>query len=131
MLKQALVPSLFVATAFTATSVGVSVEVWREKRTLNSRNGELLVDVAELDDITGVILMAILFALLGRTSDVKDPGVRRLDLWLAVLFALASLRSALWAAGLDVYLATMVILAVAAVGGGWIWIRTRRTARTG
>jgi len=32
LLKIALIPSLFVATAFTATSVGVSVSVWREKK---------------------------------------------------------------------------------------------------
>ena len=63
LLKIALIPSLFIATAFTATSVGVSVSVWREKNAIRTPNGEILLDVAELDDIASVILMALLFAV--------------------------------------------------------------------
>ncbi len=59
----ALVPSLFIATALSATSVAVVVEAWREAGALHSSNGELLLDVAELDDITAVALMALLFAI--------------------------------------------------------------------
>lgn len=58
------VPSLFASVSLTATSVGVAMAVWREKQALNTPEGELLVDVAELDDISGVALMAILFAIL-------------------------------------------------------------------
>ncbi|MDY6900444.1 MAG: cation:proton antiporter, partial [Cyanobacteriota bacterium] len=62
-LKIGLIPSLFIAIALTATSVGVSVSVWREKNAIRSRNGEILLDVAEMDDIASVILMALLFAV--------------------------------------------------------------------
>ena len=62
-LKIALIPSLFIATAFTATSVGVSVSIWREKNAIRTANGEILLDVAELDDIASVILMSLLFAV--------------------------------------------------------------------
>ena len=58
-----IIPSLFAGIALTATSVGVSMAVWRDKKALRSANGELLIDVAELDDMSGVGLMAILFAL--------------------------------------------------------------------
>jgi Kef-type K+ transport system membrane component KefB len=58
-----LVPSLFVAVAMTATSVGVGVAVWRDEGALDSKRGQLLVDVAELDDISGILLMAVLFAV--------------------------------------------------------------------
>ncbi len=57
-----LLPSLFVATALTATSVGVSVAIWEEADQLDSREGSTLVDVAEFDDLMGVLLMALLFA---------------------------------------------------------------------
>ncbi len=73
-----LVPSLFVAAAMTATSVGVSMNVWREKKALNSRDGELLIDVAELDDISGIGFMVLLFALApmvhgaGREADLIE-----------------------------------------------------------
>ncbi|MGC9502398.1 cation:proton antiporter [Baaleninema sp.] len=63
LLQQALIPSLFVAIAMTATSVGVSVSVWQNQNATDSPTGELLLDVAELDDISGAILMALLLAL--------------------------------------------------------------------
>lgn len=59
-----VLPGLFIGTALTATSVGVSVKVWEEMNALQSKTGQVLVDVAELDDISGVILMALLFSLI-------------------------------------------------------------------
>lgn len=56
VLSFSWVTSMVVATAFTATSVGVSVAVWEEANALKSPDGELLVDVAELDDISAVVL---------------------------------------------------------------------------
>lgn len=58
-----VVPALFVAVAFTATSVGVAVAIWRELGLIDSDDGALLIDLAELDDIAGVILVAILLAV--------------------------------------------------------------------
>ena len=59
-----LVPSLFVSTAMTATSVSISVAVWQEANALNSQNGELMLDVAEMDDLSAIAIMALLFALI-------------------------------------------------------------------
>ncbi len=58
------IPSLFIGVALTATSVGISVGVWKEANALGSKEGELLLDIAELDDISGIILMALLFSVL-------------------------------------------------------------------
>jgi len=55
-----LIPSLFIAVALTATSVGISVSVWQETGNLKSTNGELLLDIAEMDDIVGIMFMALL-----------------------------------------------------------------------
>ena len=63
LLDIALLPSLFITIALTATSVGVSLGVWQQAEAVSSQNGELLLDVAELDDIAGVVLMALLFAI--------------------------------------------------------------------
>ena len=63
VLGLADLPSLFIAAALTATSVAVSAEVWREANALKSPNGETFVDVAELDDLSGVALMALLLAV--------------------------------------------------------------------
>lgn len=64
LLGQELIPSLVVAVALTATSIGVAMPLWEDARRLNSASGTLTMDVAELDDISGVLLMAVLFALL-------------------------------------------------------------------
>ncbi len=64
LLHLTLITSLIIAVASTATSVGISVAVWEEQEALSSASGELLVDVAELDDITAVVVMAMLFTLL-------------------------------------------------------------------
>jgi len=64
LLGLGLIPSLFIAIALTATSVAVSVGVWQETKALKSPIGQLLVDVAEMDDISGIILMAVLFAVI-------------------------------------------------------------------
>lgn len=60
----ALGPALIIAAALSATSIGVSTAVWQNRGALGSPNGQLLIDVAELDDISGVTLMALLFAIL-------------------------------------------------------------------
>jgi Kef-type K+ transport system membrane component KefB len=58
-----LIQSLFIAIALTATSVAISVGVWHEARAIKSRTGQLLVDIAEMDDISGIFLMTILFSI--------------------------------------------------------------------
>lgn len=63
LLGQRFVPSLFIGTAMTATSVGVSVDTWREAGALKSGYGKILIDVAEMDDISGVVVMALLFSI--------------------------------------------------------------------
>lgn len=59
-----IIPSLFVGIALTATSLGVSVGAWNECGAVSTEEGELLVDVAEMDDISSVLLMVLLFALV-------------------------------------------------------------------
>lgn len=63
VLDTGLVPSLFVATAMTATSAAVTADVWRDCGKLKSPDGALMLDVVELDDFSGVILMMALLAV--------------------------------------------------------------------
>lgn len=51
LLDASVVPGLMVAVALTATSVGVIVGAWESRDALDSREGEVLLDVAELDDV--------------------------------------------------------------------------------
>jgi Kef-type K+ transport system membrane component KefB len=75
-----LIPSLFVSAAMTATSVGISVSLWQEARAIRSPNGELMLDVAEMDDISAVVLMALLFAIVPTFHN--DPNANLLPILL-------------------------------------------------
>lgn len=76
LLEFEQIPSLIATIALTATSIGVSLDAWRQHEALQTRDGEILTDVAELDDLSGVALMALLFALvpLLRDTGVSDSG---------------------------------------------------------
>jgi len=74
-LGVALIPSLFIAIALTATSIAVTVEVWAEAGAITSANGELMLDVAELDDISAVALMALLLALVPVLNGEADGTI--------------------------------------------------------
>ncbi len=73
------VPSLVVGVAFSATSVGVTASVWEETDQIDTAEGRLFVDVAELDDVSAVCLMALLFATLPHFA-----GGNSLDAWIVV-----------------------------------------------
>ncbi len=63
ILEVELLGALVVGTALSATSVGVAVASWRAAGAIDTPNGNLLVDVAELDDLSAVTIMALLFAV--------------------------------------------------------------------
>jgi Kef-type K+ transport system membrane component KefB len=81
LLDIARVTGLILAVALTATSVGISVAVWEEAGALQSDTGELLLDVAELDDISAIVLMGVIFAVLPHLQDGAAGGD---GLWGAV-----------------------------------------------
>jgi Kef-type K+ transport system membrane component KefB len=77
VLGFSFIPSLFVGIALTATSVGVSISVWEEVNATRSPTGELLLDVAEMDDVSGVVLLALLLALAPQLRGGFSGGIGR------------------------------------------------------
>ena len=64
LLSIPLESSLVIATAFSSTSVAVTVAVWGEQGRLKRVSGQLLVDVAELDSLSSVLMLAVLLAII-------------------------------------------------------------------
>ena len=94
-LGLSLPTSLIIATALTATSVGVSVVAWQQRGRLQSPTGQLMLDVAELDDISGVVAMSLLFALLpalhsGENGSLVPLLMSTLGLFVLKLLAFAA-----------------------------------------
>lgn len=91
LLALDLLPSLVVAVAFTATSVGVTVSIWQEAGALRTEGGSLLLDLAELDDVLAILLMGLLFSVL--------PLLKQGDAGLLDVLGATSAAFALKAAG--------------------------------
>jgi len=81
LLGFALIPSLFAATALTATSLAVSLQVWQDAGALDTDAGEILTDVAGLDDLSGIALMGLLLAIVPvlRLADGTSVGAPLVD----------------------------------------------------
>ena len=103
LLGTGTIPAVFVAIALSATSVGVSLAVWREAGALASEQGALLLDLAELDDVAAVFLLAVVLALApvlnGNADGETLPQLLVAAGWLAVkltVFGAACLAFATW-----------------------------------
>ena len=64
LLQLDLIPSLFISIALMATSVGISVSIWQEAQALNTDDGELLIDIAEMDDLAAIAIMSLFLAMI-------------------------------------------------------------------
>lgn len=76
--------SLVIGTAFTATSIAVSLAAWDELGRATSDTATTLLDVAELDDLSAAVLLAILLGALPVMLNGSD------GLWLQVGISSAS-----------------------------------------
>ncbi|TLQ03582.1 sodium:proton antiporter [Pediococcus stilesii] len=68
--------SLFIGVIFSATSVSISVEVLKEYRTLNTKEGATILGAAVADDIIGVLLLGVMIALTSsKTGSNSNIGL--------------------------------------------------------
>jgi Kef-type K+ transport system membrane component KefB len=88
-LDWSLPTALVVGTAFSATSLAVSMAVWDELGLANSDTGETLLDIAELDDLSAAVLLAV---LVGTLPTLLDGGN---GLWLQAGASLATVLAKL------------------------------------
>ncbi|SFP20237.1 cation:proton antiporter [Hydrogenimonas thermophila] len=70
-----LVVSLFVGGTITATSIGITIRVLNDLKKRQSKEGEIVLGAAVLDDIFGVVLLAILYEFSkSNTVDLMNAG---------------------------------------------------------
>ena len=69
------VPAMIMGIAASATSIGVSVAPWEEAGALDSEEGALMLDVAQLDDLSAVVLLGILFAIAPSLQGGSGEGI--------------------------------------------------------
>jgi Kef-type K+ transport system membrane component KefB len=64
-----VIPAIFAGAALTATSIGITSKVLSELGHLKSREGQIIVGAAVIDDVLGIIVLAVV-ASLAKTGEV-------------------------------------------------------------
>jgi len=64
-LGVALMPSIVIGAALTATSIGISARVLSDLGQLSSPEGQVVIGAAVLDDVIGLIILSIVASLVG------------------------------------------------------------------
>lgn len=82
---------LFVGVIMTATSVGITVEVLRELNKLNTKVGTVILSAAIIDDILGIIVLAVALSLSGSVA-IDSPVLTLINpgnlAWVSILWIL-------------------------------------------
>ncbi|WP_199295001.1 MULTISPECIES: cation:proton antiporter [Cyanophyceae] len=68
------VPAIFAGAALTATSIGITSKVLSELGRLNSKEGQIILGAAVIDDVIGIIVLAVV-ASLAKTGKVDVSNV--------------------------------------------------------
>ena len=79
----ATIPAVFAGAALTATSIGITAKVLAEMQTLSSREGQIIIGAAVLDDVLGIIVLAVV-ASLAKTGEIEITNVIFLIIGAAV-----------------------------------------------
>lgn len=65
-----IIPSVFAGAALTATSIGITAKVLSEINRLTSSEGQIIIGAAVLDDILGIIVLAVVASLV-KTGEIQ------------------------------------------------------------
>ena len=74
-----IIPSIFAGAALTATSIGITAKVLAELGHLSSQEGQIIIGAAVLDDILGIIVLAVVASLI-KTGQVEIFNIAYLSL---------------------------------------------------
>ncbi|MCT7972604.1 cation:proton antiporter [Laspinema olomoucense] len=70
----ATIPAIFAGAALTATSIGITAKVLAEIGRLGDKEGQIIIGAAVLDDILGIIVLAVVASLV-KTGEVEITNI--------------------------------------------------------
>ncbi len=74
LFNVSVIPAIFAGAALTATSIGITSKVLSELGYLKSKEGQIIVGAAVIDDVLGIIVLAVV-ASLAKTGTVDVVNV--------------------------------------------------------
>jgi Kef-type K+ transport system membrane component KefB len=84
-----VIPAVFAGASMTATSIGITASVFGELKMLRSREGQIVIGAAVLDDILGIVILAVVVSLAGGGSLAIGPILKLVA--AAVVFVVAAI----------------------------------------
>ena len=94
------IPAVFAGAAMTATSIGITASVFSELQWLKRKEGQIVIGAAVLDDILGIVILAVVVSLAGGGSFTLEP-VLKLCAAAVIFVAVALVLSRYAAPGFD------------------------------
>ncbi|WP_443029109.1 cation:proton antiporter [Spirulina sp. CS-785/01] len=68
------VPAIFAGAALTATSIGITAKVLAELGQLSSKEGQIIIGAAVLDDVLGIVVLAVVASLV-KTGEIQITNI--------------------------------------------------------
>ena len=84
-----VIPAVFAGASMTATSIGITASVFGELKMLRSREGQIVIGAAVLDDILGIVILAVVVSIAGGGSLEIGPILKLVA--AAVVFVVAAI----------------------------------------
>ena len=69
-----VIPAVFAGAALTATSIGITAKVLAELGQLSSKEGQIIIGAAVLDDVLGIVVLAVVASLV-KTGEIQITNV--------------------------------------------------------
>lgn len=87
-----LLTSLFIGSTLTATSIGITLRVLRDLKKQNSHEAQIIIGAAVLDDIIGIIFLAMLYEF-STSGTVNLWNTGKVLLFIVLFFLLSPLAA--------------------------------------
>lgn len=87
-----LIASLFIGCTLTATSIGITLRVLADLKKQNSKEAQVIIGAAVLDDIIGIVLLAMLYEFT-TSGDVNIWNAGRVLIFIVVFFLISPIAA--------------------------------------
>lgn len=92
--ELSIIVSLFIGGTITATSIGITVRVLGDLHCQQAHEGQVVLGAAVLDDVLGVILLAMLYDF-SVSGDISLFNILKVILFIGAFFAVAPIAAKL------------------------------------
>ncbi len=93
--EESIYTHIFIGATLCATSVGITARVLKDVNRVKSREGQIILGAAVIDDIMGLVVLAVVMGLISAASSGANDGVSSLTIFVVVAKAVGFIAGAL------------------------------------